>query len=178
MNNEQLIKEYRQTRNEQYATELFNKNEKILWEIAHKYNCDIDLCYMGFSKALNNFDETRGKFTTILYLTCENECKMYLRKKRVSTISIETKTDDNLTIADTLADDYDLVESAMSSDNFSAIIGLLSARQQEIMLMRFKEDLSVRQIAQILGLSNQSVANTINKAIRILRGNYAKITRY
>lgn len=57
------------------ATELYKQYEKILWYFAHKYNVEIDVCYLGFMEAVNAYDESKGvKFNTYLTLRLKDYC--------------------------------------------------------------------------------------------------------
>jgi len=49
---------------------LYNKREDY-----------IDLCYIGYAKAKNTFDESKGSFRNYLYNCCENEILSELRKE-------------------------------------------------------------------------------------------------
>ena len=52
---------------------------------------------------------------------------------------------------------------------------LLTAKQQEIMAQRYKDDLSLGEIAQTHGISRQGVLNFENKAVRLLRAYEKKL---
>lgn len=60
--------------------------EKMMYSILNKYhikNTDdyIDICYIGYVKALKNYDSSKSKATTYIYKCIENELLQYLRKE-------------------------------------------------------------------------------------------------
>ena len=56
--------------------------------------------------------------------------------------------------------------------------GILTARQLEIMTQRYKEDLSLGEIAQVHGISRQGVLNCEQDATQILREYEKKLGVY
>lgn len=74
----------------------------------------IDLCYIGYSKALKSFDAAKGKLKSYIYNCVENEILSELRKQKAQKrqryeCSLEAEIDDHKhTFADIIADDIDL----------------------------------------------------------------------
>ena len=67
-------------------------------------------------------------------------------------------------------------EQIIAQDNENAIINLtemyksaLSKRQQEIIHYRFVEELKIEEIAKLLNINYQSVANTIQRSLKKIR---------
>lgn len=166
MTNEQLIKTYNQTLDERYISSLYDKNEKLLWYIAHKFNCDIDETYIGFTKAIQKFDETKGKFTTLLYATCKNEILMNRRKRQIDTISIDTPTNDNLTIGDMLEDTFDLAQKLEDKYILDSVIKELEPFEQIVIEDSFYNDLTLNEISNKYKTTFRVVQRVRQKALK------------
>jgi RNA polymerase sigma factor (sigma-70 family) len=68
----------------------------------------------------------------------------------------------------------DREEETMLQDRIAGIKSLLTDRQQEIIHYRFVEDLSIEEIAKLLDINYQSVANIIQRALKKIRQKYLK----
>ncbi|HTF30360.1 MAG TPA: sigma-70 family RNA polymerase sigma factor [Flavitalea sp.] len=55
------------------------------------------------------------------------------------------------------------------------ILNALPARQQEIMYLRFYEGLSLDQISDIMGISNQSIRNLLQKSYKNFRAEWTSL---
>lgn len=165
MTNEQLLREYRRTKNDDLLGTLYEKNEKLLWRIAHEYNVDIDETYLGFMKAIQKFDETKGNFTTLVYTCCRNEILMARRKRQVDTISLEEKTTDNLTIGDIIEDTHDLMQDIENKQLIENFMGVLTEEEKEIIQHYYFDDFTLEKIGVIMGLSFRQVQAKHKKAL-------------
>ena len=169
MNNEQILREYRRTQNDDLLGTLYEKNEKLLWRIAHEYNCDIDETYLGFMKAIQKFDETKGNFTTLVYTCCRNEILMARRKRQVDTISLEEKTTDNLTIGDTIEDTHDFTKDFECKTFTEDLQECLTEEEREIIQHYYFDDFTLNRIGEIMGLSFRQVQAKHKKALAKMR---------
>ncbi|HEV7382498.1 MAG TPA: sigma-70 family RNA polymerase sigma factor [Dyadobacter sp.] len=71
-----------------------------------------------------------------------------------------------------------LDESAELSSKINGYFALLTSRQQECLFLRFYQDLSNDEIAQIMGINKQSVSNLLARSISILKENWVFILIY
>jgi RNA polymerase sigma factor (sigma-70 family) len=85
--------------------------------------------------------------------------------------------------------DYDYFEVAFSveedlirleastelSHRFAALLNGLPSRQKEIVLLKYFENLSRDEIAEIMQISPQSVSNTLQKSLKWLRTNWSSV---
>jgi RNA polymerase sigma factor (sigma-70 family) len=71
-------------------------------------------------------------------------------------------------------------EAVARRDDASALLRLvagLSARQQEVIQLRFQNDLSYREIAEIIGTTESNVGVTLHAALKSLRERLAQFQR-
>ncbi|KAA0992628.1 RNA polymerase sigma factor [Dyadobacter aurulentus] len=61
------------------------------------------------------------------------------------------------------------------SRRFTALLNSLPARQKEIILLKYFENLSRDEIADIMQISPQSVSNTLQKSLKWLRINWSSV---
>lgn len=54
-------------------------------------------------------------------------------------------------------------------EQFEAVVNLLSPRQKEVIYLRFQQELSYDQIAQILQINGQSIRNLVHRSIEKIR---------
>ncbi len=57
-------------------------------------------------------------------------------------------------------------------NHLKKLLGELSRRQQEIIYLRFYQNLEFAEISEVMGLTRQSVANLLHRAIRDIRNNW------
>ena len=170
MKNEELIKLYRETGNNQYIDELYTKNEKLLYRIVNDFKCEIDETYLGFMEAVNNYDETRGKFTTYCYMCCKNDILCGRRKKRIQAESLEKQTTDNLTIGELIEDTFDMEEELIKRDTIKQYMKNLTKEEEAIINLYFRKDMTHKEIAQYLEMSVRQVQSRFTKAINKMKG--------
>jgi len=127
-----------------------------------------DLTQNIFLKAWNALPEYKQKknpFSSWLYTIARNAVIDYWRKKKewnISDLAKETIKDEEKPIDDLLDDDEDfgLVKEA---------IGLLTEDQQEVIILRFIEGLSSKEISKIIGKSEEAVRQLQSRGIKTLR---------
>lgn len=96
------------------------EHEGIMYNVLKQYGLYdkreeyIDLCYIGYSKALKSFDSAKGKLKSYIYNCVENEILSELRKQKAQKrqryeCSLDDDYDDRgHTFNDIIADDIDL----------------------------------------------------------------------
>ncbi len=126
-----------------------------------------DLASETFMKALERiqgFDPKKGNFQAWLFAIARNTLIDHFRSRK-ETASIEDAWE--------LAADDDTARSAELSllrRSLQEKMLLLNPQQREILMLRFWQDLSFRDIAQILGKSEASVKMAAGRGLRSLRG--------
>ncbi len=107
--------------------------------------------YMG--KDLEEFHKERGK------------------AKRFETYSMEVVTEEVMTIADDASQQPDvIVEEAEFMDAVTDAIAQLPEREQMVMQLYYVEELNLKEIGEILGVSESRVSQILSSVVKKLRG--------
>ncbi len=117
-----------------------------------------------FLKAIRYFDRYthQGKFKPFLYRIAANTCIDMQRKSRNPDISLEESE----------------IEPSYSDPAFEAIrsdmvlrqlVSRLSEAQREIVLLRYGQDLTLREIAEVVNLPLRTVQTRLRRALKKLR---------
>ena len=121
-----------------------------------------DVFHKAFEK-LTTFDASKGEFSTWLYRIARNRVIDYYRTKKVT---------------DPIDDAFDVGADERTPETLDAIAALgkvtayletLDAKQREIIMLRVWEERSYREIAAIVGGSEDSVKMAFSRSIRLLR---------
>lgn len=123
-----------------------------------------DAAQETFLKAIRYFDRYihKGRFKSFLYRIALHTCIDLQRKYRYTDVSLEESE----------------IEIACSEPAFEAIQSDMALRQlikslpedsQEIVLLRFGQDLTLREIAQTMNLPLRTVQSKLRSAIKKLR---------
>ena len=170
MTNEQYVKRYRESGDNAYLNLLYYNVEKMLYKISNEYRCDIDELYLGFMKAVKDFDETRGKFITFLYNVCKNEILQDRRKKRVETCSVDKEIGDEITIADVLESDFDLEQVMTNKLFWQECEKHLTETEREILHKYYRQDKTFKVIANEMGMTPRMIQSRHERMLNRLKG--------
>ena len=150
----------------------------------------ISIGTIGLIKAVNTFNSAKNiKLATYASRCIENEILMYLRKRGAqrSELSFDeplnTDWDGNeLLLSDILGTDGEEISRPLEDDAdremLMRAIATLSERDRKIILLRFgigrEEDLTQKEVAQMLGISQSYISRLEKRIIRHLRGEMQK----
>lgn len=117
-----------------------------------------------FLKVIRHFDSYthQGKFKSFLYRVALNTCIDLQRKHRQSDISLEESAMD----IPCPEPAFDAICSDMA---LKQLISSLPGDLQEIVLLRFGQDLTLREIAKVLNLPLRTVQSRLRSALKKLR---------
>ena len=123
-------------------------------------------------KALGTFDRTR-KFSSWLFKIAHNSAIDQLRKRRISTISLETddaESDDPLRrYADPDAEDPEEYSRRQELGTaIEASLGALRPEYREILVLRFEQEKSYEEISEITDLPLGTVKTHLHRARKAL----------
>jgi RNA polymerase sigma factor (sigma-70 family) len=158
-------------------TSLMNKTYKLLFSYATKFTKDRELIKDCLQNLFSDLWEKRNKPSQINYI------KIYLLTSLRNNLIRIIKTSRKYSVEEDLSvlleySDYKNIErdtvtneyGKQLENEFRFAIKQLSDRQQEVIFLKFYEGLSNEEIAQIMGIGRQPVANMLYKALLNLRG--------
>lgn len=114
-------------------------------------------------KSLGSFDVTKGNFSTWLYRIARNRVIDYYRTNK-ETVPIDDVFDigvDERTEA--------VIDATAKLKEVTAYLETINAKQREIIMLRVWEEKSYREIADIVGGTEDSVKMAFSRSIRELR---------
>ncbi len=180
-----MLKDYYTYQREE-STE-FMKNEGILYAVLKKYGLYnkrddyIDLCYIGYVKAINKYDETKGTLTNYIYNCVENELLTELRKERaIKRQRMECSTDQLLndsgfTIYDIVSEsdniEDNLVEKEINAELYKAIENL-DETEKFIIINSFgfsDKKYTQAEISKILNKNQAQISRIKERALKKLK---------
>lgn len=132
------------------------------------YDEDIDHTRMILVECIPAYDESKGTFGNFL----KNQLRYhYLDKaKKQSPQSLDDFDQNGNPIVDTIPDDYDFeVHILENYKDLYLSIGQLSQKDQEIIRLKYWEDLSNAEIGHILNISTKTVANRHSLSLKKLK---------
>ena len=132
------------------------------------YDEDIDQTRMILVECIPAYDESKGTFGNFL----KNQLRYhYLDKaKKLNPQSLDDFDQNGSPIVDTIPDDYDFeVHILENYKDLYLAIGKLSQKDQEIIRLKYWEDLSNAEIGHILNISSKTVANRHSLSLKKLK---------
>lgn len=137
----------------------------IYYKTTHKETAE-DLTSKTFTKAIDNighFEIDKGTFSAWLYQIARNTVIDFYRTRKN-----KTDIDDvwDLSSDEDLARDIDTKQKLARVEKY---LSKLKSEQREIIIMRIWQEMSYREIAEIIGKSEASCKMAFSRAINILR---------
>lgn len=99
----------------------------------------------------------QGKFRAFLYQVAANTCTDFMRKKHWEMLPEEVRDEDQG------------IHQVEEKEDFLKLIQLLPQELEELVVLRFSQDLRLREIAQITGLPLRTVQSRLRRALKILK---------
>lgn len=123
-----------------------------------------DAAQETFLKAIRFFDRYvhRGKFKAFLYQIAANTCIDMKRKKHLTETSFED-------ISTELADPGSPLEQLQSELRFRELVRQLPEDTRELVILRYGQDLTLREISQVTGLPLRTVQSKLRSALKKLK---------
>ena len=174
---------------------LIERNLRLVAHIAKKYqNADEDMedlisigC-IGLIKAIDTFDDKKGRLATYACRCIDNELLMLLRGKKKTSREVslfepigQDKEGNEIHLVDIIEQQQpDIIESMELSGNirklFSLLNETLTEREREILVMRYglngMPEATQSQIGEQLGISRSYVSRIEKKALQKLRSKF------
>lgn len=174
---------------------LIERNLRLVAHIVKKYQNHeedmedfISIGCIGLIKAVNTFDEGKGRLATYACRCIENELLMFLRGKKKSSKEVslfepigQDKEGNEIHLVDVIEQNQpDIVDSMELDANVKRLFGLLKSalteREREILMMRYglcgRKELTQHEIGELLGISRSYVSRIEKKALQKLKDNF------
>lgn len=170
-------------KNSEFFSEIFDKYyDLILRYIVHRIgNIEVskDIAAETFYKALNKlytYHPTEAPFSAWLYMIASNEINYFFRRKKYEPISLESLIKGNdLQIPSSVDIENELIQTQEIIDNnrkyqmAREMLSKLTVKYQEVLVLRFIEDLKITEISKILGKNEGTVKSLISRGIDKLK---------
>src|SRR5882762_8399336 len=151
----------------------FDVFERYLLYLTGRRECAEDLAQETWIRVLQRGSQYNGRqrFDPWLFAIARNLAIDYLRKKRkaVATVSLPNDRDAMLLLP---SSDPSPFEAAARSEDAMRLAGrlqILPPLYREALLLRFQEDLSLAEMAQVLGAPTTTVTSRIYRGLAALR---------
>lgn len=166
---------------EQFAVDNFNLIYAFIQDhkVDYKYDDIIDLLYIGYTKAINTYDSSKGKFSTYAYTCMQAMCYGYdflynrraMRSKDIKVVSLNTpvgeEKDSELGefIEDPTTNIENEVELKLLLEDIYKGKEKLSFYDQYLFECYFEKNFTLERIGKSLGISKERVRQRISKLI-------------
>ena len=163
---------------QQHFEELLRRYEVPLLQYATRITGNSegarDVVQETFIKFQRNGSVAPEKTATWLFTVCRNGALNVCRKERrvmyLDEAVIASREDEQLM-------PFERIEQREASGFLMKILATLPARQQEVLQLKFQNDLSYQQIAEITKTTANSVGVLIHTALTTLRQRYGQVAK-
>ena len=162
MSDDELIEEIRNGKTE-YGDELVNRYYPSIlrycrWHCASRWQAE-DLTQETFYRVFRGLDNYvgQGKFRAYLYRTAYHLCVDEARRTVWEKLPENERDPDNR------------MEQVEKIETVKRLLAGLTESQREAVILRFAEDMSIREIAGITGIPLRTVQSRIRLALKMLR---------
>lgn len=134
-----------------------------MWHAPNR-TCAEDAAQETFLKAIRHLNAYahRGHFRAFLYQIAANTCIDMRRKRDGINLSLEALADEWLCEED----GYDLAEESME---IRRLVRCLPEQLKEIVLLRFSQELTLREIAEITHLPLRTAQSRLRTALKLIK---------
>ncbi|MCQ4925537.1 RNA polymerase sigma factor [Tissierella carlieri] len=159
----------RKTLTEEHFNNLIDKYGTEILRLCYLYLKDYqlaeDACQDTFLKVYSNFHKFNELSTEKTWITkiCINTCKNYLRNPWKRKVKLE-----NRELVQNEISDQEIFDELEKSELFSSIMNLKQT-YKEIILMYYYQQLSVKEISQILDISESNAFTRLSRARQFLK---------
>lgn len=145
---------------QRYAAKVYSKCIALLKEEAMAKDATQEI-FMKVFLNLSKFGE-RAQFSTWLYSITYNFCIDYLRKKKRRGNIFSDEMEKAPDVEDDEISDKVLLE--MKVDHLRKVLEMIPPDDKYVLLMKYQEDLSIKEIAEVLEKSESAIKMKIKRA--------------
>ena len=153
---------------ERYSKPMLNYFYKMLWQDKLKAE---DFMQELFTKIIQkpHLFNSKLKFKTWIFSIANNMCKNEYRKQEVRKGS-NNDLHDNIA-SDNNTDQAKKVDQSFFNDRLKEELNLLSNSHREVFILRFKQGFSLKEIAEVLDISEGTVKSRVFYTLKKLSAN-------
>lgn len=156
---------------DRYADRVYNRCLSFIPQKEEAQDATHDLFIKLYFK-LSSF-EYRSAFSTWLYTFTYNFCLNYLNRKHKGKKEKERELDEYLEKETAEIDDSEIM--ALKSEKLAKALELIDKRDKLILLMKYQDDFSIKEIAESLQLGESAVKMRINRAKKKVLDEYTNL---
>lgn len=160
---------------DRYYQPIFNYCLRRVADVAVAQDVSSEVFYKAYKK-LWQFQWKGLPFVAWLYRIANNEIKSYYRKGKRIVVSVEELREESgyepADMADVEAELVEAEEKLLRYGKFLEVkkeIGKLDYKYQEVLHLRFFENLKIREIGEVLGKSPGTVKSLVSRGLSRLR---------
>ncbi len=184
LTDEEVIKEIILTQNERYISILYDRYSNKIYRRAISFVKESaiaeDLMHDIFLKILLNLSSFKGKskFSTWVYSITYNFCIDFLRKRQKERQQASTYSSEMVELSE---EDIEAFESLkqIKSERLQELLEMISVEDKMILLMKYQDNLSIKQIQEVFKISESAVKMRINRAKgkikKLYKANYKEL---
>lgn len=156
----------------QFISYYHDNKDKLLTYLIYRVNFDKmlaeDLLMEVFIKAYTHydkFDTNKGSFKTWLFALAHNHLITHWRKeKNKKTVSLDALSEKGFDPAYEEADDS--LSKAMDAKKVQYLLSLMKEDERELISLRYLQELSYEEIANILGKKQGAIRTALTRALK------------
>lgn len=173
---ENLIQEYFDGHEEafknlidRYTSAIYNYSVRF---VGTDYASDITQdVFIKVWKNIKRFDASKAHFKTWLFTIARNTITDYLRKKKM--IPFSSLDSEEETFADNIEDEVVLPDEALikleDKEYLNKFLEQLKPKYKEVLVLYYQEDMTFKQIGEVLGKPLNTVKSYHHRALILLR---------
>lgn len=171
LTDEELVSVIVQSQDERYITVLYDRYSNKIYRRAISFvkepSTAEDLTHDIFMKILMNLASFKGKskFSTWIYSITYNYCIDFLRRKQKERLQANSYNNESSQLRESL-EDVEEFESlrVMKAERLKELLEMVSVDDKMILLMKYQDNLSIKQIQAVFNISESAVKMRINRA--------------
>lgn len=180
MNDKQIVQEIKNG-NEEAFKELVEKNQEMIINVCNSFVHDredaMDIAQEVFIKTYNSIHKFQGKskLSSWLYRIAVNKSLNFVRDKKRSNMlsSLDLLFENSPNISEKIEDDTENTEESFESEEMKAdlkkSVNELPKKQQVALTLNKFEELSYKEIAEVMDISVSETGVLINRAKKQLQ---------
>lgn len=124
--------------------------------------------FVSVWRSRSTFNPRKGKLSTWIYRITVNQCLSRRRRKKPTLLSLEDK---GIDMPDSKLEGQpeEVLVTRLEYENLLKAMNALDGRHRSVLVLRYFNDLSYDEIAQVIGIPLGTVKSRINQALKSLR---------